>query len=64
MKPFVESNDLSNDGEALRGRAERDGYLFLRNWVDKEAVLAARRDIAGCCWMRGGSTAGRILKKR
>ena len=59
MKPFVESNDLSNDGEALRRRAERDGYLFLRNWVDKEAVLAARRDIAGVLldagWIDGGT---------
>ncbi len=58
MKPFVESNGLSNDGEALRRRADRDGYLFLRNWVDKEAVLAARRDIAGVLqdagWIDGG----------
>ncbi|MCY3904085.1 MAG: phytanoyl-CoA dioxygenase family protein [Caldilineaceae bacterium] len=58
MKPFVESNDLSNDGEALRRRADRDGYLFLRNLVDKEAVLAARRDIAGVLqdagWIDGG----------
>ena len=59
MKPFVESNDISNDGEALRRRADRDGYLFLRNWVDKEAVLAARRDIAGVLqdagWIDGGT---------
>ena len=46
MEPFVESSGISKDGEALRRRADRDGYLFLRNWVDKEAVLAARSDIA------------------
>lgn len=46
MKPFVESSDISNDGEALRWRADRDGYLFLRNWIDKEAILDVRRDIA------------------
>ena len=46
MNPFVDSSEISTDGEALRWRADRDGYLFLRGWVDKESVLAARRDIA------------------
>ncbi len=46
MIPFVDSCDISKDGEALRRRADRDGYLFLRDWVDGESVLAARRDIA------------------
>lgn len=58
MRPFVESNDLSNDGEALRRRADRDGYLFLRNWVDKGSVLAARRDIAAVLQEAGWIDAG------
>lgn len=59
MKPFVESSDISNDGEALRWRADRDGYLFLRNWIDKEAILDVRRDIAAVLqdvgWIDDGS---------
>lgn len=45
MKPFAASDDIRHDGDALRGRAERDGYLFLRDCVDKEAILETRRDI-------------------
>lgn len=58
MKPFVESSDIANDGDALRRRADGDGYLFLRNWVDKEAVLAARRDIAAVLQDAGWIDAG------
>ena len=34
MIPFVDSSELKDDGEAIRRRADRDGYLFLRNIVD------------------------------
>ncbi len=47
MKPFVDSTDIKNDEEGLRRRAARDGYLFIRDFVDKGAVLEARQDIAG-----------------
>jgi ectoine hydroxylase-related dioxygenase (phytanoyl-CoA dioxygenase family) len=46
MKPFVTSNDLADDTGALRRRADRDGYLFLRNVVNNDAVLEVRREIA------------------
>ncbi len=46
MTPFVESSDIRGDRDALRSRADRDGYLFFRNLVDREAILEARRDIA------------------
>ena len=46
MTLFVESNDIKEDTDALRHRADRDGYLFLKNAADKEAIMAARRDIA------------------
>ena len=43
---FVESNDIFNDAKELRQRADRDGYLFFKGIVNKEAALSARRDIA------------------
>lgn len=58
MEPFVESNDIRAAGAALRRRAERDGYLFLRNLVDPEAILAARRDIASILAEVGWCDAG------
>ena len=39
MTPFIESNDILADDDALRSRADRDGYLFLRNLVDGEPIL-------------------------
>ena len=45
MTPFIESNDVRDDSDELRHRAARDGYLFLRNFVDKESILETRRDI-------------------
>ena len=65
MNPFVDSSDISKDGAALRSRAERDGYLFLRNWVDGESVLAARRDIAAVLqdvgWIDAGTDPGETV---
>ncbi len=59
MKPFLESNDIGDDGDALRSRADRDGYLFLRDCVAPEPILAARRDIAavlaGVGWIDDGT---------
>ncbi len=46
MNPFVVSNDIQYDSDALRHRADRDGYLFLQDCVDREPILEARRDIA------------------
>ncbi len=40
-----DSADLANDAEALRARMAEDGYLFLRGYLDREAVLDARREI-------------------
>ena len=58
MNPFVDSSDIRDDGEALRQRADRDGYLFLRGLVDKEAILQARRDIAAVLQEVGWIDAG------
>ena len=45
MNSFVDSTDIRDDGMALRQQADRDGYLFIRNFVNKDAILQARRDI-------------------
>ncbi len=59
MAPFVESSDIRDDGAALRRRADRDGYLFLRDFADKAAILEARRDmaaiLAGVGWTDAGT---------
>jgi phytanoyl-CoA dioxygenase PhyH len=42
-----DSNDLVGDPAALRGRMSDDGYLLLRGYLDRDLVLAARRELAG-----------------
>jgi len=58
MTPFLESNDILADDDALRSRADRDGYLFLRNLVDGEPILKARRAIASTLQEAGWIDAG------
>jgi len=43
MRDFLDSTDLMEDGPALAKRLERDGYLFLRGLLPREAVLDVRR---------------------
>ena len=42
-----DSSDLAagDDDDALRARMAEDGYLFLRNYLDRNEVLAARREV-------------------
>ena len=40
-----ESNDLLNDMSALRERMAEDGYLLLRDYLDQEWVMDARRSV-------------------
>lgn len=37
------SDDILKDAAALRARMQEDGYLYLPGYLDREAVLAARR---------------------
>ena len=39
------ANDIQEDTEALQARIEEDGYLLIRDFNDRETVLAARIDI-------------------
>jgi len=41
------STHLLGDAEALRRKLNSDGYLFLRGFLDREDVLAARRIVTG-----------------
>lgn len=40
-----ESNDILENAAALRQIMVEDGYLFLRDVLDKEVVMVARREI-------------------
>lgn len=41
---FVDSTPLLSDREALLQRAEEDGFLFFRNFIPRETVMALRAD--------------------
>lgn len=44
-KGFTDAMPLLSDPEALRGMADRDGYLFFRGLLPKERVLGLRQQI-------------------
>lgn len=39
------SDDIADDGEALRARMEEDGYLLLPGLLERDEVLAAREEV-------------------
>ena len=49
-----DSSDVANDVDALRARMEEDGYVFLRNYLDRDKVLAARREVLERIASEGG----------
>jgi hypothetical protein len=59
MRPFTISNDALNNGDELRARMWRDGYLFFRDLIAPEAALEVRREIlhlcAGAGWLAAGT---------
>ncbi|MFD2080617.1 Phytanoyl-CoA dioxygenase (PhyH) [Actinopolymorpha cephalotaxi] len=46
LGPLRRSDDAVNDPDELWRRLDTDGYLYLPGYLDREEVLAARRDIA------------------
>lgn len=39
------ANELLPDGAALQARMREDGYLFLRRYLDRDLVMAARQEV-------------------
>jgi hypothetical protein len=48
------SNDIVDDGAALRSRMADDGYIFLRSYLDRDEVLDARREMLERVAAEGG----------
>ncbi len=52
---FLDSTSVCADGAALKGRLERDGYLFIRGLLPRENVMAVRKRLlekaAGGGWL-------------
>jgi len=49
VKEMVDSSHLLDDIEEIRNVLERDGYLLLRNFLDRSKVLTARKVILEFC---------------
>jgi ectoine hydroxylase-related dioxygenase (phytanoyl-CoA dioxygenase family) len=47
LGPMPDSAGLLDDPTRLRARLEDDGFLYLRGVLDRDAVLAARREVLG-----------------
>ena len=45
VRSFLDSTDLIGNGPALAERLRRDGYLFLRGLLPREAVLEVCRGL-------------------
>ncbi len=56
MSPFADSTELLQQPAALRQRLDEEGYLYLRDVVDRGRLAALRGDIASICretgWLR------------
>lgn len=59
MLPLTDSSELLGNHRSLLARFEEDGYLFLRQVVDRRLLLDVRADIASVCarhgWFKSGS---------
>ena len=56
---YVVSNEAADDGEELRRRMDRSGYLFFRGLLDPDQVRDLRRDVLEVCergeWLKEGA---------
>jgi hypothetical protein len=57
-KPFEDSVPLLSDPEALREKAEREGFLFFKQLLPREPILALRAEILGIIQRYGWLTPG------
>lgn len=44
-RTFEDAAPLLNDAEALRAKASEDGYLFFKGLIDREKIMALRKEI-------------------
>ncbi len=51
--PPREADPILDDVTALRARIEEDGYILIRDFFDRDAVMAARREILAHLSTRG-----------
>jgi hypothetical protein len=66
--PLRDSTAFLGSGAALRARAAEDGYLFFRNLIPAEAILAVRADVLTVVnqhqWLQPGQDAlGGVLQR-
>ena len=54
LRPLRDSSDVLGDAEAMRERLAEDGFLYLPGFLDREEVLAARREILAYMEEQGG----------
>lgn len=45
LKELRDSNDLLDDPQAMQARMAEDGYLLIRQLIDRDAVMAARHAV-------------------
>ena len=59
LHPFVESQDLLDQPSTLRKRLQDDGYLFLKNLMDRGTLQSLLEDVLDICkkhdWLLEGS---------
>ena len=52
VRPFFDATDIAADGDAVRSRLDRDGYLFVRGLLaaagGRGPAPAVRHGAAGC----------------
>ena len=58
MPDFLDSTGLEDNGPALAERLERDGYLFIRGLLPREAVLEVRARLLDKAAANGWLAAG------
>ena len=54
MQPFYDATPLLGDAEALRARMRRDGYLFIRNLLPRDAIATVQRQVGELARNRRG----------
>lgn len=61
MTEFTVSNDIIDSPDALKQRAENDGYLFFKGLIEPERLLNVRKQILELCkeagWLAEGTDA-------